>query len=104
MKQKKLFSAQRRTERRRFYQHRVWKRIRVIQLKKAPLCENCQKQGRLTPANTCDHISPLWETWEEFIKGPYQSLCGPCHKEKTETVDLPKLIKADRLKLEVWDV
>ena len=104
MKQKTLYSVHRRTHRQGFYSHRAWRRIRAIQLRKAPLCEICQKQGKLTPANTCDHIDPTWETWEEFIKGPFQSLCGLCHKEKTETVDLPKLKKADKLRLEVWDV
>lgn len=54
-------------------------------------------------ANTCDHISPLWESWEDFIAGPFQSLCGPCHREKTECDDMPKLLKADKLKLEVAD-
>ena len=103
-KRKKLFTAQRRAERRKFYQHRAWKRIRAVQLKKASLCEMCLKAGKLTPANTCDHIDPTWETWEEFTKGPFQSLCGPCHREKTGFEDLPKLMKAERTKLIVWDV
>ena len=76
-------------------------RIRKIQLKKSPLCEMCQKEGRLTPANTCDHIDPTWESWQDFCRGPFQSLCGPCHKEKTED-DLPKLRKASKLKQEVF--
>ena len=103
MKQKKLYSVHRRTHRQSFYQHRAWRRIRAIQLRRAPLCENCQKQGKLSPANTCDHIDPTWESWEDFIKGPFQSLCPECHKDKTEFEDMPKLRKQDKLKVEVWD-
>ena len=103
MKRKKLFTAERRIERRKFYQSRIWKRIRAVQLKKASLCQHCLNTGRLTPANTCDHIDPTWETLEEFIKGPFQSLCDSCHRDKTAD-DLSKLIKAERTKLIVWDV
>ena len=102
--QKKLFSAERRAKRSKFYKTGVWRRIRSIQLRKHALCEKCQKEKRLTVATDCDHISPEWDTWEEFIAGPFQSLCGPCHKDKTMDEDLPKLLKKEKTTIEVWDV
>ena len=102
MKQNKLFSAERRAERQKFYWSTTWRRLRKIQLRKHALCEICLEDGLQTVANTCDHIDPTWETWEEFIKGPFQSLCETCHNEKSKE-DLSKLIKKDRLKLEVYE-
>ena len=87
-----------RDQRLKFYNHRYWQRIRKFQLLKEPLCRLCADQGRQTPANTCDHIDPLWETWNEFIRGPFQSLCSQCHNDKTLD-DIPKLKKKEKLKL-----
>ena len=97
------FTAQRRAKRQKFYTHRAWRRIRTIQLRKHALCEHCHKRGRQTVATVCDHIDPTWESWQDFIAGPFQSLCESCHREKTEVVDLPKLKKQAMLKLEVWE-
>ena len=99
----KLFTPDRRILRNRYYKQPVWQRIRKIQLSKQPLCANCEKHGLQSVANTCDHISPLWETWNEFISGPFQSLCEKCHKEKTETEDVPKLVRRERLKMRVFE-
>ena len=90
-----------REKRHKFYYHRVWRRIRKIQLRKHALCELCLKEGRQTVANTCDHIDPTWESWNQFISGPFQSLCGACHREKSYE-DLSKIKKHNMLKLEVW--
>ena len=49
----------------------------------------------MTPAEVCDHIVCTYRTWEEFIKGPFQSLCKQCHDEKSFMFDIPKM---DRLK------
>ena len=103
MNQKQLYSADRRTTRQGFYNTSHWRRIRSIQLRKRPLCEWCEKQRRLTVATDCDHVDPSWESWLEFLAGPFQSLCGPCHRDKTELEDMPKLRKAEKLKLEVWE-
>ena len=98
----RLYSAERRKSRQKFYDHKVWRRIRKAQLKKHALCEICLKEGRQTVATVCDHINPLWESWKEFIAGPFQSLCKECHKHKTHD-DLSKLKKQDMLRIEVWE-
>ena len=38
---------------------RAWKRIRDRYIKSHPLCEECEKQGKLTPAEEVHHILPL---------------------------------------------
>lgn len=101
MKEPKLFSAQRRSQRQGLYQTPVWRRIRSIQLRKQPLCVMCEEQRKLTPATVCDHIDPLWPaTLEGLTRGPFQSLCRECHKEKSFE-DMGKMIRAEKLKIQV---
>ena len=103
MDKDKLFSAERRALKRKLYGSGVWKRTRLIQLKKQPLCAMCEVLGKRTPATICDHIDPLWPaTLEGLTRGPFQSLCRECHKEKSYE-DLSKMIKAERLKIQVSD-
>ena len=73
-----------RSERQRFYQTAAWRRVRRRVLAMQPLCRACLKQARMTPAKICDHISPLWDDFQGFLKGPFQGLCRPCHAEKLE--------------------
>jgi 5-methylcytosine-specific restriction protein A len=49
-----------------------------------PLCAECQRQGRLTPAGCVDHIQPHRGDMEVFWRpGNHQSLCTACHTAKT---------------------
>ena len=91
----------------KFYNNPVWKQIRRIQLSKYPLCAICEKSCKRTVATVCDHIEPLkWDdkskAWELFIKGPFQSLCKQCHDDKTYLSDIPKLKRAQKLKLDFF--
>src|SRR5574344_730145 len=63
----------------RGYNYR-WSLFRVVYLKQHPLCVECQKGGRLTPATEIDHIIPhrgdqqlLWD------ESNMQSLCHRHH-------------------------
>ena len=38
---------------------RAWRRIRARYIQAHPLCEQCQSEGRLTPAEEVHHILPL---------------------------------------------
>ena len=53
-------------------------------LQKHPLCEECRKDGRLTPATVVDHIIPHRGDsklfWDEHN---WQPLCKDCHDRKT---------------------
>jgi 5-methylcytosine-specific restriction protein A len=57
---------------------RAWKRIRDRYIKAHPLCEECNRNGRLTPAQEVHHIIPLagGGTHDE---GNLMALCKECH-------------------------
>lgn len=75
---------------------RAWKQLRDRKLKYNPLCEHCEKSGRVESATEVDHIIPF-----EGINDPVrldwdnlQSLCHTCHQRKTaedqrDTSDAP---------------
>jgi 5-methylcytosine-specific restriction protein A len=64
----------------RFYSSAVWRKLRSMQLRKEPLCEECRRQGRLTLAEIVHHrtelrADPTLALAEENL----ESLCSPCH-------------------------
>lgn len=67
---------------RSWYSLQRWRTRAKHQLRIAPLCAACEKQGRITPATIADHHPPHGGDYNEFILGPLQSLCADCHKGK----------------------
>ena len=61
---------------------RAWKRIRDRYIKAHPLCEECQKQGKLTPAEEVHHILPLSKGGDSSADN-LMALCKPCHSRIT---------------------
>lgn len=61
---------------------RTWKRIRDRYIAAHPLCEQCKKTDKLTPAEEVHHIIPLSKggTHAEIN---LMSLCTSCHSEIT---------------------
>ena len=59
-----------------------WRRLREVVLDAEPLCRHCMERGKLTPAAEVDHIMPLRDGGKNDREN-LQSLCGPCHDEKT---------------------
>lgn len=61
-----------------------WRRARKTYLQLHPLCAECLKEGRLTPATVIDHIMPHRGDqrlfWDEQN---WQPLCAACHNKKT---------------------
>ena len=55
-----------------------WLRIRARQLAEQPLCEECARSGRLTPAQEVHHIIPLVSGGMND-KANLMSLCKRCH-------------------------
>ena len=47
-----------------------------------PLCRECKRLGRVTPATKRDHIKPLAEGGTDDDDN-IQPLCDPCHDEKS---------------------
>lgn len=65
------------------YSTAAWQTARKVQLKKQPLCQACQRQGRTTAASVCDHIQPVRLDGNFWDTANYQSLCRSCHQAKS---------------------
>lgn len=61
---------------------RAWKRIRDRYIAANPLCEECKKNNRLTPATEVHHILPLSRGGTHAVDN-LMSLCTPCHSAIT---------------------
>ena len=60
-----------------------WTKLRKrILARDKHLCQRCKAKGRVTPANHVDHIKPKADGGTD-AEGNLQSLCRPCHEEKT---------------------
>ena len=59
-----------------------WRKVRRIVLAEEPLCRSCKARGRVVLASEVDHIMPLSDGGTEEREN-LQSLCKPCHSEKT---------------------
>jgi len=61
-----------------------WRKARKMFLKRNPLCEECKRNGKITPATVVDHIIPhkgdMNLFWDE---SNWQALCKTCHDRKT---------------------
>lgn len=67
---------------------RRWQRSRLIFLAENPLCVECLKAGRVTPATDVDHIEPHKGDMTKFWKhSNWQALCRRCHSAKTARED-----------------
>lgn len=49
---------------------------------RAPLCAECRRQGRVTPATVRDHVIPLAEGGPDDESNE-QGLCEACHAVKS---------------------
>ena len=57
---------------------RAWRRIRAAYIATHPLCEECEKAGRFTPAQEVHHILPLSQGGDHRPEN-LMALCKPCH-------------------------
>ena len=61
-----------------------WRKARTAFLQRNPLCNECMKRGKITPATVVDHIIPHRGDrklfWDE---SNWQPLCKCCHDRKT---------------------
>jgi hypothetical protein len=79
------------------YSTPAWKRLRRRKLSQTPLCELCDRAGRLAPAVAVDHIVAITRGGPAFPElGGLMSLCIRCHNAKTRHVEQlgqPHIIK-----------
>ena len=64
---------------------RAWKKIRARFLLRHPLCEQCLREGRLTPAEEVHHILPLADGGTSE-RSNLISLCRSCHMKAHEAL------------------
>jgi len=72
-------------DRQYFYGTKDWKITRKMVLDNEPLCRQCRKEGKLTPATEVDHIVSLEICGPKGATDPANlcPLCKPCHSTKT---------------------
>lgn len=62
----------------------AWQKARKAYLQKHPLCVECMRYDRTTPATVVDHIIPHKGDKKLFWdRNNWQALCKPCHDNKT---------------------
>lgn len=83
--QKRAFDKRRGSARERGYT-RDWEKFRYGFLSEHPLCLYCETQGRLTPAEICDHIMPhegdpdrFWPPDGVAAADFFAPCCKACH-------------------------
>lgn len=81
----------------KFYHKKIWKNLRQWKIRENPLCEMCEKQGKLTPTHSIDHIIPFENETDPLAtcSDNLYSLCLECHsvatarEQKKTTNDFP---------------
>lgn len=56
-----------------------WRVVREAYLKAHPLCERCDKQGKVEPATMVHHIRALRDGGDRLNPNNFMSLCFDCH-------------------------
>ncbi len=69
---------QRKSFRERGYDSR-WDKLKALKKRSAPLCEECLKKGRVTPAYMIHHITPINEGGAMYDFDNLESVCRDCH-------------------------
>jgi len=58
-----------------------WRKVREGYLKQHPLCERCEKNGKVVPATLVHHKKALSEGGDRLNADNFMSLCNACHEE-----------------------
>ena len=61
-----------------------WRKVRLNQLRKEPLCVICKTKGIVKFADTCDHITPVSKGGDFWAESNHQSVCKPCNLSKQD--------------------
>lgn len=70
------------------YNTAAWRSLRRAKLAEKPLCEACERRGKLVQASTVDHVMAIARGGDPFppLDG-LMSMCAACHNSKTNAVD-----------------
>lgn len=62
----------------------TWRKVRKTYLLQHPLCEECEKHGRVTPAKEVHHIKAISEGGDRLNPDNLMAVCRACHQKFTE--------------------
>ena len=65
-----------------FYHSPEWRRLREWYRIHHPLCEECERNGRVVLAQVIDHIVEIADGGSPLDVANLQSLCHACHNRK----------------------
>ena len=74
-----------------FYLSVQWRRFRDYYIGLHPLCEQCEAEGRETPAQMVDHIQEIADGGALTSEDNALSMCWKCHGLKTANEKLNRL-------------
>jgi len=60
-----------------------WWKIRKQVLTEHPLCQPCERNGKLAIALEVDHITPIRNHGDKIDRKNLQSICRECHRKKS---------------------
>lgn len=72
----------------KIYNSTRWRKIRTLHLQANPLCEECKRQGRITPAEEVHHIvsfmsvQPAKRIEVAYDLSNLESICKVCHQKE----------------------
>ena len=66
----------------RIYPSSYWRQVRAQHLASEPLCRTCKAEGRLTAADTVDHVIPVKDGGSVYDDDNLRSLCASCHSRQ----------------------
>lgn len=87
--QKKTYSATTKTEMQKLrataYNNTTWRKLREVYMHEHPLCEECLKKGKVTPAEDIHHIRSPFTGGEVNYSlllnySNLESVCKKCHQ------------------------
>lgn len=77
-----------RGERHQIYDTEHWRRLRKAKFHDQPICEMCEKEGRITPATEIHHIVSFMSVEDSLARQALafdyynlMSLCSDCHRK-----------------------
>ena len=66
-----------------FYSSSQWKRLRERHITQHPLCQRCERSGRVVEGRDVDHIIEIEDGGSKTDPDNLQTMCVSCHRKKT---------------------
>jgi 5-methylcytosine-specific restriction enzyme A len=69
------------------YHSKRWQSQRKMQLDMYPLCQWCEREGRITPASLVHHVQQHHLDPVKFYDNDFVSLCSDCHDVEAQGIE-----------------